>query len=63
MVATKSPFTRGHWFQGMKFDPRVDNVLSLQDEEQHAKLRAQLIPGVHLPASRTFPTHLLLVSC
>jgi hypothetical protein len=30
----------------MKFDPRLDNLLSMADEEAHTKLRAKLMPGV-----------------
>src|SRR5436305_13065498 len=31
--------------QGMKFDSRVDNLLSMTDKKQHAELRAKLMPG------------------
>jgi hypothetical protein len=46
MLAPRSTFTRGHWFKGMKFDPRVDNLLSMQDEKAHKELREKLMPGV-----------------
>ena len=46
MAAPRSPFVRGHWFKGMKFDPRVDNILSMQDERGHKELREKLMPGV-----------------
>lgn len=29
----------------MKFDPRINNLLSEQDEKRHADLRAKLMPG------------------
>jgi cytochrome P450 len=29
----------------MKFDPRINNLLSEQDEKRHAELRAKLMPG------------------
>jgi cytochrome P450 len=45
MTAPRSPFRRGHWYKGMKFDPRIDNLLSEQDEKRHAELRAKLMPG------------------
>jgi hypothetical protein len=32
----------------MKFDPRMDNLLSMSDEKAHAALRAKLMPGVSL---------------
>jgi hypothetical protein len=46
MAAPRSPFVKGHWFKGMKFDPRVDNILSMQDEKGHKELREKLMPGV-----------------
>lgn len=46
MAAPRSPFLKGHWFKGMKFDPRVDNLLSMSDEKAHTELRAKLMPGV-----------------
>lgn len=48
MAANKSPFVKGHWFKGMKFDPRVDNILSMTDEVKHAEMRNKLIPGVSM---------------
>ncbi|KAJ9500512.1 hypothetical protein LTR96_000789 [Exophiala xenobiotica] len=45
MAAPRSPFVRGRWFKGMKFDTRKDNVLSMSDEKAHAELRAKLMPG------------------
>ena len=46
MLAPKSPFTKGYWFDGVKFDDRLDNLLSMKDEKQHAELRNKVIPGV-----------------
>lgn len=46
MAAPRSPFRRGRWFKGMKFDPRLDNLLSMSDEKAHATLRTKLMPGV-----------------
>ena len=46
MAAPRSPFLKGRWFRGMKFDPRLDNLLSMSDEKAHAELRTKLMPGV-----------------
>ena len=46
MAAPRSPWLKGRWFRGMKFDPRLDNLLSMSDEKAHAELRAKLMPGV-----------------
>ena len=47
MNAPRSPFRRGHWYKGMKLDPRVDNLLSERDEVRHTELRAKLMSGVN----------------
>jgi len=46
MAAPRSSFVKGRWFRGMKFDPRLDNLLSMSDEKAHSELRAKLMPGV-----------------
>lgn len=51
MNAPRSPFTKGRWFRGMKFDPRQDNLLSMPDEKAHAELRTKLMPGVRITLS------------
>ncbi|KKY14442.1 putative cytochrome p450 [Phaeomoniella chlamydospora] len=45
MAAPRSPYVKGRWFKGMKFDPRMDNLLSMSDEKAHTELRAKLMPG------------------
>ncbi|KAL8718764.1 MAG: hypothetical protein Q9181_008159, partial [Wetmoreana brouardii] len=45
IAAPRSAWLRGRWFRGMKFDPRLDNLLSMSDEKAHAELRAKLMPG------------------
>ncbi|KIW79697.1 hypothetical protein Z517_06311 [Fonsecaea pedrosoi CBS 271.37] len=45
ITAPRSPFRRGHWYKGMKIDPRINNLLSEQDERRHAELRAKMMPG------------------
>ncbi|KIW68377.1 hypothetical protein PV04_04330 [Phialophora macrospora] len=45
MNAPRSPFRRGHWYKAMKLDPRINNLLSEQDERRHAELRAKMMPG------------------
>ncbi|OCT52372.1 pisatin demethylase [Cladophialophora carrionii] len=45
MTAPRSPFRRGHWYKAMKLDPRINNLLSEQDERRHAELRAKMMPG------------------
>ncbi|ETN46985.1 uncharacterized protein HMPREF1541_01175 [Cyphellophora europaea CBS 101466] len=50
MTDTRSKFSRGHWYKGMRLDPRINNTLSEQDESRHRQLRAKLSPGAHIPS-------------
>ncbi|KAJ9652221.1 hypothetical protein H2198_008525, partial [Neophaeococcomyces mojaviensis] len=43
--APRSGFHRGHWYAGMQFDPRINNLLSERDEKRHTELRAKMMPG------------------
>lgn len=54
----KEPFVRGQWFKAMKFDPRTDNLLSVTDEEQHARMRRNMIPGVGTVSFGNVANHL-----
>ena len=38
-------FTRGHWYAGMQFDPRINNLVSERNEKRHTSLRAKMMPG------------------
>ena len=46
MNAPRSLWTRGTWYDGMKMDPRQNNILSERDEKKHAEMRAKMIGGV-----------------
>lgn len=45
IASPRSGFRRGHWYAGMQFDPRINNLLSERDETRHAELRAKMSPG------------------
>ncbi|KAE8453907.1 hypothetical protein EG329_007683 [Mollisiaceae sp. DMI_Dod_QoI] len=45
MMAVRSPYTRGPWYDAMRFDPTRDNLLSMRDEEAHTKLRSKMAAG------------------
>lgn len=46
MLGVRSPYSRAPFYQGFRFDPSRDNVLSQVDDTQHAVLRAKLAAGV-----------------
>lgn len=46
IMATRSAYTRGPWYDAMRFDPGRDNLLSTRDEKAHIKLRNKMAAGV-----------------
>jgi hypothetical protein len=62
MSAARSPYTRGEWYDGVKLQPDVNNVISERNEQKHAEIRAKLANGVSIPAYYVnMFTHLLIV--
>ncbi|EAQ90212.1 hypothetical protein CHGG_02147 [Chaetomium globosum CBS 148.51] len=45
MMAPRSPYTRGPWYEAFRVDPSRDNVLTLRDDHAHNALRAKILPG------------------
>ncbi|KAK3326091.1 cytochrome P450 [Apodospora peruviana] len=45
MMAVRSPYTRGPWYDAMRLDPTRDNLFSQRDEVAHTKLRAKMAAG------------------
>ncbi|KUJ15933.1 cytochrome P450 [Mollisia scopiformis] len=45
MMAVRSPYTRGPWYDAMRLDPARNNLLSLRDEEAHTNLRNKMAAG------------------
>ncbi|KIW94721.1 uncharacterized protein Z519_04698 [Cladophialophora bantiana CBS 173.52] len=43
MSAPRSRWTRSSWYDGMKLDPRVNNIFSERDERRHAEMRSKMI--------------------
>jgi hypothetical protein len=46
MSAARSPYTKADWYAGSRIPPGQDNIFSQQDEEKHARRRAQMADGV-----------------
>jgi hypothetical protein len=46
MSAVRSPYTKADWYAGSRIPPGQDNIFSQQDEEKHARRRAQMAEGV-----------------
>ncbi|KAL2192664.1 cytochrome P450 [Corynascus similis CBS 632.67] len=45
MMAARSPYTRGPWYEAFRVDPTKDNVITLREDSAHAARRAQILPG------------------
>jgi cytochrome P450 len=45
MMAARSPYTRGPWYEAFRVDPSRDNVLTLRDDHLHNARRAKILPG------------------
>ncbi|KAL0777984.1 hypothetical protein CaCOL14_005637 [Colletotrichum acutatum] len=45
MLGVRSEYRRSDWYDGMRFNPSRDNVLSCRDEDGHAKLRSKMAAG------------------
>lgn len=46
VLAVGSRFKRGPWFDSLRLDPFIPNVVSERDPKNHQQLRAILAPGV-----------------
>ncbi|EON98757.1 putative pisatin demethylase protein [Phaeoacremonium minimum UCRPA7] len=45
MMGVRSAYTRGPWYDAMRFDPTKDNLFSMRDEVAHTKLRGKMTAG------------------
>jgi hypothetical protein len=46
MGAARSPYTKADWYRASRIPPGEDNIFTQQDEEKHARRRAQMADGV-----------------
>ncbi|KAK0610346.1 cytochrome P450 family protein [Bombardia bombarda] len=40
-----SGYHRSPWYRGFRFDPRSDNILTINENKEHHRLRSHLLPG------------------
>ncbi|GKT90861.1 pisatin demethylase [Colletotrichum tofieldiae] len=45
MLGVRSDYRRSDWYDGMRFNPAKNNVLSWRDEDEHFKLRSKMAAG------------------
>lgn len=46
ILAPRSGYVRGPWFDSVRIDPYIPNIVSERDEKKHSKIRAKLAPSV-----------------
>lgn len=49
ILGVRSGYTRGPWFDSIKIDPHMPNIVSEKDVKKHARLRSKLAAGVRAP--------------
>ncbi|KAI8402406.1 hypothetical protein FOFC_17720 [Fusarium oxysporum] len=45
MMSSRSAYTRGPWYNALRFEPGKDNLFSMRDDDAHAKLRNKMAAG------------------
>ncbi|OAR05796.1 hypothetical protein LLEC1_04638 [Akanthomyces lecanii] len=45
MMAANSRYSRGPWYNALRFEPGKDNLFSMRDDDEHMKLRNKMAPG------------------
>lgn len=53
ILNVRTEYRRSPWYDGMRFDPANNNILSWRDEDEHFKLRSKMSAGVCF--SRKYP--------
>lgn len=48
ILATRSHYTRGPWFDSIKIDPHIPNIVSERHTGRHNKLRHKMSAGVRI---------------
>lgn len=46
ILAARSGYTRGPWFDSLRIDPHTPNIVSERDEKKHTRLRYKLSSSV-----------------
>ncbi|KAF2970325.1 hypothetical protein GQX73_g3174 [Xylaria multiplex] len=45
VLAARSGYVRGPWFDSIRIDPHITNIVSERDAKKHSKIRAKLAPS------------------
>ncbi|KAF4965520.1 hypothetical protein FSARC_6700 [Fusarium sarcochroum] len=62
MMASRSSYSRGPWYNALRFEPGKDNLFSMRDDDAHTKLRNKMAAGYsgkeNESLERTIDTHI-----
>ncbi|KAH7303982.1 cytochrome P450 [Stachybotrys elegans] len=62
MMAVHSNYSRGPWYNALRFEPGKDNLFSMRDDDAHMVLRRKMAPGYsgkeNISMERTVDTHI-----
>lgn len=46
IMSARSGYVRGPWFDSLRIDPLIPNIVSEQDDKKHTAIRAKIAPSV-----------------
>ena len=46
IAAARSKYRRNKWYMAFRFNPDRDTIISHRDDDEHARLKLKLAPGV-----------------
>lgn len=62
VLNVRTEYRRSEWYDGMRFNPASNNVLSWRDETEHFNLRSKMSAGVCLIQAHLLPAMLTFCS-
>lgn len=57
ILSVRSGYVRGPWFDSVRIDPQIPNIVSERDAMRHGKIRAKLAPSVSITLLEIFITY------
>lgn len=52
MLGARSQYTRSSWYNGLRFEPSKNNIISMRDDALHAVIRSKMAGGVRRHPTR-----------
>lgn len=55
ILGTRSQYTRSAWYNGLRFNPNKNNIVSMRDDVLHKVMRSKMAGGVRANSTQRFP--------